>query len=116
MRSARAAAAVAIAATCGAALSGCAHQDAAGLASRACIYVHRSLAIERESDRARGARAASLRLKALTQLSLAEPLAAVAAGEHTTWQALDATLSETNRVPEHDLVYALRAQCSGLGG
>ena len=46
----------------------------------------------------------------------AGPLAAQAAGDDTTWQPLDATLSESNRVPLRFLLPALAAQCAGVAG
>jgi len=55
-----------------------------------------------------------LRTEALDQIRAALPLAAVAAGEDTTWQALEATLSESNRVPLRYLLPALSAQCAGM--
>ena len=97
-------------------LTGCAHQDAGALASQACARVARGLAIEQRATLASGPTAVRLRGEALAEVRSALPLAAVAAGEDTTWQALGATLSETNRVPLTDLVHALRAQCAGTAG
>ena len=78
--------------------------------------MHASLDDLRRADAALGSAAVALRRQALIQLSDALPLAAIAAGEDTEWQALDATLSETSRVPERNLVHALSAQCAPLGG
>lgn len=89
----------------------CASADAAALAHQACRKVDRSLVLYARSERADGAEAAALRARALALLRAALPIAAVAAGEDSTWQALEATLSETNRVPEGNLLQALSAQC-----
>jgi hypothetical protein len=97
-------------------LTGCAHQDAAGLAQKACTHVERSLSLEQRAATAEAGVARNLRSRALAQLSEALPLAAVAAGKDTQYQALDATLSEATRVPESNLVYALSAQCAGVRG
>lgn len=48
----------------------------------------------------------------LKQLRAALPEAAIAAGSNGEYQALEATLSETNRVPEKLLIRALARQCS----
>ncbi len=61
------------------------------------------------------AQASQLRAEALGQIRDAVPLAAEAAGEDTTWQALEATLSESSRVPLGYLLPALAAQCAGVG-
>ena len=72
--------------------------------------------MERKATSATGARATLLKAEALDQVRLALPLAALAAGEDTSWQALEATLSESSRVPLSNLVTALSAQCSSPGG
>ena len=51
----------------------------------------------------------------MTRFGRPSRFAAEAAGEDTTWQALEATLSESNRVPVHYLLPALSAQCAGVG-
>ena len=56
--------------------------------------------------------AAHDRSEAQTQLQNASPLATVAAGQAPQWQALMATLAESSRLPESDLVRALQAQCA----
>lgn len=61
------------------------------------------------------AQARQLQTEALDQIRAAVPLAAEAAGEDTTWQALEATLSESSRVPLHYLLPTLAAQCAGVG-
>jgi len=62
------------------------------------------------------AKAARLEVEALDEVRAALPLAAIAAGEDTTWQALGATLSESSRVPLHYLSSALAAQCASSSG
>jgi hypothetical protein len=56
--------------------------------------------------------AARQRAQASAELQAAQPLATVAAGEAPQWQALMATLAENARLPESDLVVALRDQCA----
>jgi pectin methylesterase-like acyl-CoA thioesterase len=107
---------VLLALSCGVALTGCASGDAAGLARQACSHVELGLAAERKASTASRPEANHLEAVALDQVRAALPLAAVAAGEDTSWQALDATLSESNRVPLHYLVSALTAQCANPSG
>jgi hypothetical protein len=98
-------------------LSSCSSQDATPLANQACVQVHHALALERQATAAASpARAAHLQAVALDDVRAALPFAAEAAGDDTTWQALDATLSESNRVPLRYLLPALSSQCSGGGG
>ena len=106
----------ALALSCSTVLGGCAHQAGTGLARLACGHVELALAAEREAALAGAPQAAHLRAVALDQVRSALPLAALAAGQNTTWQALEATLSESNRVPLHYLSRALTAQCSSSSG
>jgi hypothetical protein len=97
------------------ALSGCAHADALALVRQACGHVDKSLALYESSTVTSSASVAqSDDAAALQQLRDALPLAATAAGEDATWQAFVTTLSESNRVPESDLVRALRQQCAAV--
>lgn len=81
--------------------------------TRACSKVENSI---RLYDRGVRSTNASTRIRYLTNatelLREALPLAALAAGTSGRWQALQATLSESNRVPESYLVTALEQQCS----
>jgi hypothetical protein len=96
-------------------LSGCANSDGLALARKACRHVDRSLALYRSAgQRPASARAAGIQARALAQLRSALPIAATAAGEEPQWQALMTTLSESTRVPESKLVYALEAQCAAV--
>lgn len=61
-----------------------------------------------------GAKASADRSQALLELRLALPYASIAAGNDGLWQPLQATLGESNRVPESDLVTALQQQCAGV--
>jgi hypothetical protein len=106
---------VVLALLCGASLTSCSSNGAAGLASQACAHIERGLAAAGKESSASPARAARLQVEVLAQIRAAVPLAAVAAGEDTTWQALEATLSESSRVPVHYLLPALAAQCAGVG-
>jgi hypothetical protein len=97
------------------ALAGCASQAAFGLVQQACHHVDLSLALYRSSQHQTDPALAARDLaQAGSQLQVASPLATQAAGEAPQWQALMATLAENTRLPESDLVYALRAQCSAV--
>lgn len=97
------------------ALSGCAHGDALSLVRKACGHVDKSLALYRASTVATSPAAAQNdSAAALQQLRDALPLAATAAGEDATWEAFVTTLSESSRIPESDLVIALRQQCADV--
>jgi hypothetical protein len=97
-------------------LAGCSGSGSGALAAQACAHVERGLAAAHKAAGSQSsAQAAQLSAVALAQIRAAVPLAAVAAGEDTTWQALEATLSESSRVPLRYLLPALSAQCSGVG-
>jgi hypothetical protein len=75
--------------------------------------VQLSLQLYQSSQRQPNAALASdERARAAAQLTAASPLAAEAAGQAPQWQALMATLAENSRLPESDLVGALRQQCA----
>ncbi len=96
----------------GVALSACAGSSGA-LGDRACGEVAHALTLYRQASHATSARvAARERARSLTALSSASRHAALAAAADPSWQALAATLSETSRVPEADVVSALQAQCA----
>ncbi len=83
------------------------------LARQACAHVDRSIALLDQSARtANPTRSSSLNQQAYVELRQALPLAALAASQNGQWQALMTTISESNRVPEHDLLTALTAQCA----
>lgn len=107
---------LALALSCGAVVSGCGTGDAQPLAKQACAHVELGLAAEHKAASVGAAQAARLEGEALDQIRAALPLAAVAANDDTTWQALDATLSESNRVPLRYLIPALTAQCGSSAG
>ncbi len=97
----------------GVGLVGCANGAALGLVQQACHHVQLSLQIYQSAQRQpNAALAASERARAAAQLTAASPLAAEAAGQAPQWQALMATLAENSRLPESDLVGALRQQCA----
>jgi ABC-type phosphate/phosphonate transport system substrate-binding protein len=100
-------------------MAGCGGGGANAEGQQACAYVETSLRLYAEAvaDQRAGdaARASSERAQALSQLRLALPLAARAVNADGTWQPLEATLSESNRVPEGNLVTALTDQCQGVG-
>ncbi len=94
-------------------LSGCAGHDGAALASQACGHVERSLTLYKASLHAASPAAATAQqAQAVTQLRDALPIASTAAGEAGQYQALMATLAESDHLPESLLVHALSAQCS----
>jgi hypothetical protein len=96
-------------------LSGCAQGDALALAKRACQHVDTSVSMYRSSQRDPGsAEASKEEADAVEQLRDALPLAAAATGEASQWQALMTTLSESTRLPESDLEYALESQCAAV--
>ncbi len=97
----------------GAALTACGDGGVA-LARQACGHIHQSLTLTDQASRTGTdpALANDLSQQAYLQLREALPLAAQAASQNGQWQALMTTISESNRVPESDLVTALTAQCA----
>jgi hypothetical protein len=94
-------------------LGGCAQSNGTALAQQACRYVSRSLVLYSASlDSSEPQVAAAKRSEALVQLNDAIPDAATAAGEDGEYQALMATLAESDHLPESLLVHALSAQCA----
>jgi len=81
------------------------------LARDACNHVNRSITLYTRSLHDSPKEAGALQEQAYLQLRFALPIAAQAATSNGQWQALMTTLSETNRVSEHYLLQALRAQC-----
>lgn len=86
--------------------------DAAAYGRQACRDVARSLALYQRSETEPPATAAALQARALTELRTAVQPASLANATSGVWQPLMATLSESSRVPEANLVNALRAQCA----
>lgn len=113
LRTLRTCAAVGAAVAAGVTLTACSGGAALGLATQTCAYVQKSLVLYRESLTQPGTpQAAEEQAQATAQLQDAAPLAAEAAGESPQWQALMATVGESTRLPEADLVQALEAQCA----
>jgi hypothetical protein len=94
----------------GAFLSSCSGQSSGALEHQACVEVAKSLKLFNSA--ASSAAPDAARNKALAELRVALSPAAIAAAESSDYQALAATLSESSRVPESDLVQALSAQCA----
>ena len=110
VRASMAACTVAVVA-CG--LSGCASHNGTDLARQACQHVERSLTLYQASLHAADpAEAAAKQSQAVAQLRAALPMAATAAGEAGQYQALMATLAQSDYLPESLLVHALGAQCA----
>jgi hypothetical protein len=82
------------------------------LGHQACVDVSRSIATYNSAAHQTPADAATTRTKALNELRSAVRPAALASASDTDWQALTATLSESERVPEDQLISALQAQCA----
>ena len=94
-------------------LAGCASHNGTDLARQACQHVERSLTLYQASLHAASpAVAAAQQAQAVAQLRDALPIAATAAGEAGQYQALMATLAESDHLPESLLVHALGAQCA----
>ncbi|MHB1712693.1 MAG: hypothetical protein ACYCV7_15060, partial [Acidimicrobiales bacterium] len=97
---------------CGFALTACSRSGGT-LARSACVHIDRSLHLYKEASVAPDrAQAHALGQQAYIELRDALPIAAAAAGQNAQWQALMTTVSESNQLPESDLVKALTAQCA----
>lgn len=108
----RAAAGLVLLCVLGAGLAACGQSGGNTQAKQACAHVGTSLSLLQKASQADGQTATALSERAYLQLREALPLAAEAADASGQWQALMTTISESNRVPEHYLVTALRAQCA----
>ena len=87
----------------------------AALAQQACTHVQRSLDLYASAKHAPSPTLAHHeRRAALTQLRLALRPASLAGSAGGAYQALQATLEESSRVPESYLVRALSAQCANI--
>lgn len=96
-------------------LGGCsASPSATALVQDACTHVGRSISLYHEAAGETGASARHLRAEALVQLRKALRPAALAGSAGGQFQALQATLSESSRVPERKLLVALSAQCAAV--
>ncbi len=97
---------------CALTLSTCG-RSAEQYATQACTFVNQSISIYKQAAQDPSAKGFVKKEKeALALLRKALPLAALAAGTNGVWQALQATLSESNRVPESHLIDALSRQCA----
>jgi hypothetical protein len=91
----------------------CSGSNADALGHQACVHVASSLKLYAKAGRTGdGALASKDRAAALAELRQAVSPAALAGSEDGDWQALAATVSESARVPEADLITALSAQCA----
>lgn len=86
--------------------------DATAYGRQACNEVARSIALFQQSQSEPPAMAATTQARALAELRRALQPASLANATSGVWQPLMATLSESNRVPEANLINALRQQCS----
>ncbi|MDA8391411.1 MAG: hypothetical protein M0Z87_01165 [Actinomycetota bacterium] len=112
----RLATAALLAGASGSLLAACAGSGATSEASKACVYVNRSLATLARAPGAPVAVAAAIRQKALVELRQGLPLAAAAAAGSGRFAPLSTTISESSRVPEYRLVSALRQECAAVNG
>ncbi len=112
-RAGRASVAACTAAVVACSLAGCASHDGADLARQACRHVERSITLYQASLHAPSpAVANNEQAQAVAQLRDALPVAATAAGEAGQYQALMATLAESDHLPESLLVHSLGEQCA----
>jgi hypothetical protein len=79
---------------------------------QACVEVTRSIALYEKAAGEPPAAAKRLRAEALVELRRALRPAALAGSAGGQYEALQATLSESSRVPEAKLIGALAAQCA----
>jgi hypothetical protein len=86
------------------------NSDAFG--NQACVHVEQSITWFKQSTETTGASAKALVTKASDALASALRPASLAASGDTNWQALAATLSESSRVTESQLVHALADECA----
>lgn len=97
---------------CGGLLLAACGSSAGANAKKSCEIVDSALASYTSAKAAAGsALSETQKIKELNLLRSALPYAAIAAGSNLEYQALQATLSETNRVPERLLVSALTREC-----
>jgi len=92
-------------------LSGCGSGSAA-LGNAACAHVQRSIELYAASRTTHGDAATRLATEANVQLRDAARPASLAASGDGEWEALAATLSESSRVAESNLITALRDECA----
>ncbi len=94
-------------------VAGCASHNGTDLARQACRHVERSITLYQASQHAPSpAQAEAQRSQAVAELREALPIASTAAGEAGQYQALMATLAESEHLPESLLVHALGEQCA----
>lgn len=97
----------------GASLAACGGSNADSLGHTACLDVQHSIKLYDQSlNSGSSTSSKDLALQATAALRKALQPAAIAGSEDGDWQALELTLSESNRVPERYLVTALTAQCA----
>lgn len=97
--------------SCSLALNACG-PSASSYAHKACQLVNKSIAIYTNAEHYDAPKQAAAYDHALSLLRNALPDAALAAGTDNQWQALQATLSESDQVPESRLIASLKQQCS----
>jgi len=94
-------------------LSACGGPSADAYAHEACLRVHASILLfDKSQNASAAAKRAALAAQALSTLRNALQPAALAGGGGGQWEALEITLSESNRVAEATLIPALTAQCA----
>jgi hypothetical protein len=110
----RAALAAAAATAAGILLAACG-SSGAQQAELACAHVERSITLYNASLHQPDATTASNeRRSAQKQLLIAEPLAAAATSSDGSWNGLQTTLIESERVSEGNLMVALESECAGV--
>lgn len=103
---------LAVSLICGGLLLAACGSSAGANAKKSCEIVDSALASYNSAKAASHSKLSTAqKVKELNLLRTALPYAAIAAGSNLEYQALQATLSETNRVPERLLVSALNREC-----
>ena len=94
-------------------LASCGTGGAVSEAKLACVYVHRSLNIQQQSESSTltPSRRLSLENRAIAEMVRATPYAARATSMDGSWNPLMTTIGEVQRVPISDLAASLTRLC-----
>ncbi|MFZ1062015.1 MAG: hypothetical protein WAN30_00905 [Acidimicrobiales bacterium] len=94
-------------------LSSCGVGAAVSDARQSCRYVHRAIAIERRSDEPglSAVKHSHLQAQALAELLRGTQSAADATSQDGSWNALQTTINEAERVPLPDVIASLTRIC-----
>ena len=94
-------------------LAACGTGGAVSQAKLACVYVHRSLEIQQQSEAANlsSSRRVALENRAIAEMVRATPFAARATSMDGSWNPLMTTIGEAQRVPIPDFAASLSRLC-----